>query len=192
MGKLGQCGFSLIQILISVLVLTLGVIGAAGLQLAALRTSQQSALQTAALQLASEMADRMRANHRQMQRQDSDNPFLALDYRSAVDPQPPAALCHSVSCDSAALAQFDIYEWQKRIKSALPGARARICRDATPWDSAKGALTWECNPGADNNASLVIKLGWLGKGSNPDGSMNADAGASFAPSVALTVEPYIK
>jgi type IV pilus assembly protein PilV len=194
MGRLKQAGFSLIQVLISVFVLTLGVIGAAGLQLAALRTSQQSAFQTGALQLASEMADRVRANHMQMRRQDAENPFLAVDYRSASDPAPqaPAALCHTVACDSGALAKFDIYEWEKRIKSTLPGGRARICRDSIPWDAAKGTLTWECNPGAGGNASLVIKLGWQGKGRNPDGSLIADAGTTFPPSVAIIVEPYIK
>ena len=48
-------GFSLIEVLISVFVLAVGVIGAAGMQLTALRTTQQSVFQTKALHLATEM-----------------------------------------------------------------------------------------------------------------------------------------
>jgi len=54
-------GFSLIEVLIAVFVLALGVIGVAGMQLTAMRTSQQSAFQTTAVELPAEMADKMRA-----------------------------------------------------------------------------------------------------------------------------------
>src|SRR5690606_15894095 len=57
----GENGFSLIEVLVAVFVLAVGVIGAAGMQLAALRTTQQSSFQTRALHLAAEMADYMRA-----------------------------------------------------------------------------------------------------------------------------------
>lgn len=184
-------GFSLAEVLVSILVLTLGVIGAAGMQLTALRTTHQSALQTAALQLASEMADQMRANDSQLKLADSDNPFLAVDYRSAVDkvPAAPATSCYATDCDGRELADFDIYEWEQRVRSQLPAGRVRICRDAKPWDSAARALTWSCSA-AGNAASLVIKLGWQGK--NPDGSLVRDAKKQFPPAIALTVEPYVK
>lgn len=192
MLKLNHAGFSLIEVLISVFVLVLGVIGAAGMQLTALRTSQQSAFQTTALELAAEMADKMRANDSQMKR--SDNPFMSVDFRSSENAEPtaPGTMCYSANanCSAEELAKFEIYEWEKRIKASLPGGRAVICRDSLPWDSGADALTWSCSGSSGNAASVVVKVGWQAK--NPDGSLIADAAKQFPPSVALTVEPYIR
>jgi type IV pilus assembly protein PilV len=194
-NKSDQIGFTLIEVLISVFVLALGVIGVAGMQLIALRTSQQSAIQSVAAQLATEMADRMRANPEQMKLGDSDNPYLKPEnviYNSAVDtgPAAPVKMCYTAAknCSSAELAEFDIYEWKNRIKAALPGGRVAICRDAAPWDSVTGALGWACNGGS--GTAMVIKIGWQGK--NPDGSLIRDADGRFPPNVAVMVEPYVK
>jgi type IV pilus assembly protein PilV len=193
MEKRRQGGFSLIEVLVSVFVLAFGVIGAAGMQLTALRTTQQSTFQTAALQLASEMADRMRANDSQVKLEADHNPFLKVAYPPADGKhEAPDKFCYSKDCSAEELAKFDIYEWEKRVKAALPGGRVVICRDATPWDTAAGAFTWNCDPGTGDSASIVIKLGWRGKGKNPDGSPIADERQPFPPSVAITVKPYIK
>lgn len=183
-------GFSLTEVLVSMLVLAIGVLGAAGLQLAATRTTQQAAFQTLALQLASEMADKMRANDAQMKQ--AGGLFLAVDYKSASDGEPsvPGKLCYAASCDAAELAAFDIYEWESRVKEALPGGRVLICRDSSPWDSGQGRLIWDCSGSSTTNASYVIKVGWQGK--NPDGSLIKNAESIFPPSVALTVKPYIQ
>ncbi|CAN5394591.1 type IV pilus modification protein PilV [soil metagenome] len=192
MSKSLQAGFSLIEVLISVFVLALGVIGAAGMQLTALRTTQQSGFQTSAVELAAEMADKMRANASQMKL--PNNLFLQVNYQSAesAEPAAPGVLCYSAAsnCNAEQLAAFEIYEWKKRIKSSLPRGRALICRDARPWDDSARAFTWACSGGANENAPLVIKLGWQEK--NPDGSLIKDGAQQFPPSVALAVEPYSK
>jgi type IV pilus assembly protein PilV len=189
MTKPGGAGFSLIEVLIAVLVLALGVIGAAGMQLTALRTTQQSTFQTTALELAAEMADKMRANASQMKQ--ADNLFLKVDYQSATgtDPAAPEKLCYSktASCGADELAKFDIYEWETRVKANLPGGRALICRDSAPWDSDVGALTWTCAKSSADSTGLVIKIGWQAR--NPDGSLIRDAAKKFPPSVALSVGP---
>jgi type IV pilus assembly protein PilV len=185
-----QCGFSMMEVLVSILVLAIGVIGAAGLQLGALRATKQSSLQTTALQLAAEMADKMRANDKQMKQ--STSLFLGVDYQSASDGEPatPAKMCYAAPCNADELAAFDIYEWEKRVKDTLPGGRAMICRDASPWDSDKNSLTWDCDGKSGNGASYVVKVGWQAR--NPDGTLIQDAAKTFPPSVALTVEPYIQ
>lgn len=188
-----QEGMSMIEVLISIFVLSLGVLGVAGMQLNALRTTQQSGFQTAALHLAAELADQMRANDVQMRTDDIENPFLSIDFSATDDaPNEPAALCHSRDCGAAELAAFDIYDWTRRISEALPGARARVCRDQAPWDGNAGAWRWECDPGGSDGAPIVIKIGWLGKGRNPDGSATTNAATDFPPSVALTVTPYTR
>lgn len=193
-NNLNQSGFTLIEVLVSVFVLTLGVIGVAGMQLTALRTTQQSNLQVTALQLAAEMADKMRANTSQMKLADEQNLFLDVDYQSASDATlpPPGKTCYASACGADALAQFDIYEWEMRVKSALPGGRVRICRDADPWDSTIKAFKWACSASTSDagNASMVIKIGWQGK--NPDGSLIKGGDNTFPPGIAITAEPYTK
>jgi type IV pilus assembly protein PilV len=182
-------GFSMIEVLVSILVLSLGVIGAAGMQLTALRTTQQSAFQSAAVQLAADMADAIRVSVGRVEQKGDANPFLGVDYKSAADSDPavPGKVCYASECDADELAEFEIYEWKKRVKASLPGGRIVICHDSTPWNSAARALTWACNGGMESNAPLVIKLGWQAK--NPDGSLIKDADNLFPPTVALTVSP---
>ncbi|MES2933828.1 MAG: type IV pilus modification protein PilV, partial [Pseudomonadota bacterium] len=121
MKQYKQTGFTLIEVLVSVFVLALGVIGAAGMQLTAMSTSQQSGSQTLALQLATELAENMRMNAGQMVQPPATNLYLSA---TGVGPShspgaaipAPAVLCNGPgnSCTSAQLALFDIYEWKRR------------------------------------------------------------------------------
>lgn len=186
----GNAGFSLVEVLVSILVLAIGVIGTAGMQLAAARTTQQSALQTVALELASEMSDKIRANDR-LSNSSVVGTYLSVDYDSGRqgNPAPPSKLCFGMDCDSHEIAAFDIYEWEKRIGSELPGGRVRICRDAHPWSEARRSLKWDCAAEeSDGSAPIVVKVGWQSK--NPDGSLVRDNDKEFPPAVALTVTSY--
>lgn len=186
-SRFGGCaGSSLTEVLVAILVLAVGVIGAAGMQLSAARTAKQSTLQSAALQLASEMGDKIRAHGLNVDKA-AGNPFLFVDYDSSLQEHPPAAgkLCYGIECSRAELADFDLYEWLMRIKAELPGGRVRICRDAAPWDEARHALKWDCSPGGGEASPLVIKVGWQAK--NPDGSLVRNEHKEFPPLVALTV-----
>ena len=124
MYKTRKNGFTLIEVLISVFVLALSMIGAAGMQLNAMRTKQQYSFQTIAVQLASEMADNMRANANQLNQDDSVNTYI-IEYNSATDADPtvPGKLCYSTAaiCDVAELATFDIYEWKNATRLPCPG-----------------------------------------------------------------------
>lgn len=55
-------GFSLLEILVAVFVLAIGLLGFASLQVAALTGSQDNALRSQALQVATDLADRMQNN----------------------------------------------------------------------------------------------------------------------------------
>ena len=163
-------GFSLIEVLISVFVLTVGVIGAAGMQLTALHTAQQSAFQTRALHLASNMADMIRANVEQMRLDDSVNPYLRVDY--------------AASPTTTHVSEHQCYD------ADLPGGRVRICRDASPWNATAGRFEWDCAlPSRSTSAPLVIKIGWQEKNSAGKPMQNS---TSFAPGMVLTVTPYLK
>jgi type IV pilus assembly protein PilV len=154
-----SAGFTIIEVLVAVLVLSFGVMGSSAMQLAALRTRHQSSLLSNAVQLGSSMLDAMRANASQMQLSDADNPYLGLDY-DALMPAASAQSCFAAAnCDSAQLAAIDVAQWQHQLKASVPGGRFVICRDDQPWSGA-GSMAWACS-GA-SAAPIVIKVGWTG------------------------------
>ena len=64
MSLRGGCnsGFSLLKVMVAMLVLSIGLIGIAGLQMAGLRSNQNAFLRSQATILASDIIDRMRVN----------------------------------------------------------------------------------------------------------------------------------
>lgn len=182
-------GFSLIEVLISVFILTVGVIGALGMHLHSLRTAQQSAYQTRALQLGVDMADAMRANVEQMNLADDVNPYLQVDYQSSSTSSHSGNLaCYGSNgdCDAQELAQFDIAQLLQHIDADFPGGRVRICRDALPWNAAADRFEWNCTTASSTVtiAPLVIKIGWQEKPSNHKAPQD---NISIAPSMVLAV-----
>lgn len=160
MRKHAGTGFSLIEVLVSLLILSVGIIGAVSMQLNALRSSQQSGFHSAALQLALDTADQIRALTA-VNISDAENPFLALDFKSGDSVVSPHEFCYDVSsvCNAAALTEFQIHEIQERLKLSLPNGRIKICRDAMPWDDTGNDYRWECR--ADSHgAPIVVKLSW--------------------------------
>jgi type IV pilus assembly protein PilV len=179
-------GFTLIEVLVAVLVLAVGILGAAATQLAALRTRHQSGLMSTGVQLAGALADNMRANLAPMRAADDANPYLQLRYDAATDgaPQPAPALClPGAGCSGAQLAAAELYQLKYALHAGFPGGRVAVCRDSQAWDAARGALRWDC--GGGSAAPIVIKLGWRGKDTN--GAEARDGAGEFAPSVAIAL-----
>ncbi|NHQ90228.1 type IV pilus modification protein PilV [Janthinobacterium lividum] len=177
-------GSSLVEVLVSLLLLALGLLGASILQLHSLRARHESALLSAGAQLAAGMAERMRANSVLMNGPDTGNPYLNVEYAAAdgADTGGGAPDCFGTSaCSGAELAQFDIAEWKQQLHAALPGARLRICRDLAVWDTAAQGLHWTCSGG--KGAPIVIKLGWRAR--LPDGSPAVDPAGESLPRLAF-------
>ncbi|MCZ6829969.1 MAG: type IV pilus modification protein PilV [Gammaproteobacteria bacterium] len=100
-----QTGFTLIEVLIAGLVLSVGVLGVAGLQVTALKNLQSSQSSGVAAMLANDIADRMWVNQVQA---------LANAYNHTVAPVGPSD-CVAGTCTTAELADFDINDWQQHI-----------------------------------------------------------------------------
>jgi type IV pilus assembly protein PilV len=178
-------GFTLLEVLVALFVLAIGVLGAAATQLAALRTRHQSSLMSNGVQLASALADSMRANVEPMRAPDSANPYL-LHYDAASDgaPSPAGPSCHAgAGCSAAQLADADLHQLKQSLFAGFPGGRVVVCRDSAVWDAGRGALRWTCGGAA--HEPIVIKLGWR---SNDAGGADArDDAGEFAPSIALAL-----
>jgi type IV pilus modification protein PilV len=59
---MGQHGFTLVEVLVTVVILAVGLLGLAGLQAVSMRNNHSAYERTQAVQLAYDMADRVRAN----------------------------------------------------------------------------------------------------------------------------------
>ena len=99
-------GFSLIEVLVAMVVLSLGLLGLAALQMTSLRFNQSSQMRTQATTLASDIFDCMRANR---------TAAKAGSYASAFTAGPPAG---------ATIYEQDLKNWKTRITSLL-GATAQ-------------------------------------------------------------------
>jgi type IV pilus assembly protein PilV len=114
-----QRGTSLIEVMMAVLVFSIGLIGLAGLMVMASRSSHAAYLRTQVTFLASNMANRMSANSTGVWKGDynSDNyPLGATEDRCA----------EGAACNSAALAAHDQKLWSSQLKTFLPDPSATV------------------------------------------------------------------
>jgi type IV pilus assembly protein PilV len=176
-------GFTLIEVLISILILSIGIIGAIKMQLISIQTTQQSNYFSIAVELATEMADKMRCNGDQMR--STSNPFLKVNFSASKDKIEYPTTCFDVNCTPDQLASSDISEWLQSIRASLPNSRAVICRDDSPWDDSKNSLAWDCTD-SGNKSSVVIKLGWTDKN-----EVSPNASQISPPQLVIPVIPYI-
>jgi type IV pilus assembly protein PilV len=166
-------GFTLIEVLIAVVILSIGVLGALGMQVNAIRMNKEVRFQSVALTMAKELAEKMRGNHIiAIKTAAADNPYLLATTLNAGTSITAAPVnCYTSQCtDGLDIAKFDIAEWQTRIKEALPSPRVVVCMDSDPFDSA-GKPKWAC----DNNGTVaVLKVAW-----NRAGTGGTDSGLEF-------------
>jgi type IV pilus assembly protein PilV len=187
MNKNMQSGFHLVEVLVSIFVVSIGVLCAAGMQLTAMQTAQHSGRQAQALQLATDMANQIRASSSAGKLNDEQNPYLSVNYKSGDQIAAPSVQCLNVedNCSAIEFANFSIFEWQKKIQENFPQGRLRVCRDIGLSDSSESQYRWDCSSAPNENGPLVIKLGWSEKKSNQFQPNDSDK--NHAPLIALVV-----
>lgn len=100
-------GFSMVEVLVALVVLSVGMLGIAALYVSSLRASGSALLRTHAVNLAADMADRIRSN-----------PNAGLAYAGAAADN--SCVAGAVDCTPALLAADDIFRWRAQIAVALP------------------------------------------------------------------------
>lgn len=107
-------GFSMVEVLVSTLVIALGLLGNAGLLLNASKLNQGGVFRTQAITYSQEIAERMEANPAGA---------LAGNYEVASGTVVTAGFdCDAAACNAANLADFDVATWQAGLAAALPNA----------------------------------------------------------------------
>jgi len=112
-----QSGFTLLEVMIALVIFSIGLLGLAGLQASGLRSNTQAQLRTIAVIQTYDMAERIRANPRGVE----DGNYNAMD-----DSTPTAEDCISATCTAAEMATYDYYEWVTSTQSVLPSGHGTV------------------------------------------------------------------
>lgn len=123
-----QCGVSLIESLVALLLLALGVLGLAGLQAGTLAQARNANARAAAVQMANDLLERMQMNP--LSRTPAGVSASSLYETAWGSPSRPATDCRSRPCTGTELALHDLAQWKQAWQTALPGADARVFRSS--------------------------------------------------------------
>ena len=116
-GRTDQ-GFTLLEVLIALLVLSIGLLGIGKLMMLSARANDSAYMRSQATALAYTILDAMRANRGEA---------LAGSYDIAVGPGPAPVACTSAApCSSTAQAQNDLNLWKNALTAALPAGNGSV------------------------------------------------------------------
>ncbi len=136
----------MLEILISIMILSIGLLGLASMQAFSLRNAGNANYRSIATQQAYSLADRMRANQAALN---------VGNYNNQQGLSKPACFT-TAGCTPLEMAQMDVFLWNQITAAQLPGGRGFVCSDSTPNDGTPTA------PACDNlpNSPYIIKIWW--------------------------------
>lgn len=110
-----QRGFTIVEALVALVVLAVGMLGIASLYVTTLRASGSATSRMHAINLASDLGDRIRANR-----------TAEAAYAGAAAGTLDTCIGTGVTCTDAQMAAHDLAVWQRAIQDAFPGAPAGV------------------------------------------------------------------
>jgi type IV pilus assembly protein PilV len=150
----------MLEALVSMLILSFGLLGLAGLFVSGAQNNRSANLRTIATQQAYSMADRMRTNLTALTVLNPTVPYYHLPTAAQTN-------CYTTAttCNSQTIAQNDYYEWNDpgsaiSNPTLLPGGYGVVCIDSTPNDGTwNGTTVTHACDGV--GTSYAIKVWWL-------------------------------
>jgi type IV pilus assembly protein PilV len=144
-----QRGFSLIEVMVALFVLSIGLLGLAALQTLGLKFNTQSYQRTQAVLNAYDIVDRIRAN--------SGGIAAAVYDNIGIDAAPPGSPpdCGAIACDNTQMADYDIGQWKASLDELLTQGKGAVCR---------GVLTADftaCAVDPAGNTSFQVGVQWF-------------------------------
>lgn len=115
-------GFTLIEVMVALLILSIGLLGLAMLQATNLQFNTDAYTRTQATLFAYDIIDRMRANPT-----GTTNGYYKIlnntDYANNISSCTASTCGCSSSCDAQALAKYDLWRWYAMQELYIPGAK---------------------------------------------------------------------
>lgn len=151
-----QRGVSLIEVLVAVMIFSIGLVGLAGLLIMATHSNQAAYLRTQVVYLAHNMADRMSANPAAVW----DGSYNSTSYPTATSA--PTTCTATAPCTPDALATYDQQMWSSQLASFLPGASATITCDISNAGFTPNSSQYGMRPPYGGNCAMTIQ--WQERG----------------------------
>ena len=141
-------GFSLVEILVSIFISSIGLLGFAALQGASLKYNHNAYVRSQAILLAYDMADRIRTNRSGKENGDYDDisSTPGITYSCNQDDTDPGAL---QDCSTSEIAQYDAYRWRNDVSAFLPLGSGTVTGNGTNFTIT---VNWEDKNVAGNEA----------------------------------------
>jgi type IV pilus assembly protein PilV len=144
-------GFTLVEVLIALTVLSLGLLGAAAALLDSLRAQRQSLQRMAAAQLVRDVSERIRAN-----------PAAARYDTAAAAAGVVEFSCRTTGCDSEQLVAADLAHFAQAADALLPQGSSAIVEyapaiGAATLDRFVISLRWQ-DPRAENSETVTLQM----------------------------------
>ena len=138
-------GFNLVEVLIALIIMSVGMLGIAGLYVHSMQAGRTSLFRHHAVTLAGDVADRIRANPR----------ALGAYALAGADNN---CVSGGIDCTPAAMAANDIFLWQQQAVDSLPtGAVAVVFNGGPVPPTYQITVTWT-EPGQAMNYSITIPV----------------------------------
>lgn len=119
-----QRGSSLIEVLITMLIVALGLLGAGGMQLASTRYQQTAHMRGQGIVQAQSIAEKIRANSSALGTYLTNDAYAAATL-AALPADPACGMTATSTCTAAQAAAKDMRDWRRALQS-LPGGRGSI------------------------------------------------------------------
>jgi type IV pilus assembly protein PilV len=137
-------GFTLIEVLISMILLAIGLLGLASLQAMALRDNQDAYYYQQATLLAYEMQDRIRAN------------VNFTDWTTVIPQQGNNCNAPQNPCTPLQLAAYDYWYWQTKASQVLPVTQNNFIKPVEI-QSSKNVNKGNCIGSYETSLCLIIR-----------------------------------
>ena len=127
-----QRGFSLVEVLVALIIISVGMLGIAKIQTLSYASTGTAAQRSIAAILTSSMASAMRANRAYWQVQAASVQQVITIKNGAFTPAPTdaaltsTASCLGTACIPQALAAYDLHQWATALSTALPNSTGTI------------------------------------------------------------------
>ncbi len=127
-GRRGVRGVSLIEVLIAIVIASIGLLALAGVNASSVRYTKMSQYRGTATLLANDIGERMRANKSGLASYTLTTSFATQSTVPVLPTAPNAALCndYATTCNAAAIANADLVSWQVLVRDQLPEGSAYI------------------------------------------------------------------
>lgn len=134
-----QRGATLLEVLVSVLLMSFGVLALAGMQAYSVVAQKNAANRATASALAAELAELIRLNPRALAQEKYDVAMMT----TADLLVGPAALCDFPDCTAESLAARDLASFLRRVRALLPRGGVELARPSESKTQADIWILWE-------------------------------------------------